>query len=100
MPEARLPAASFDVTLLVRDDCPTCVGLIDRLMDFVGELRIDLRTVNLNTAEPPPYAQGVIVPATYIGERLWRYGAYAVQELADRLAAGRSPGDPRGSSSS
>ena len=87
MAEATSPTLSSIVTLLIRDDCPTCRALLSDLWDFVGDLRIDLQTINLNTTEPPSHAQGVIVPATYIGEKLWRYGAYALQELADRLAA-------------
>lgn len=99
MAEAAAPADSSAITILIRDDCPTCAELLGGLRDFFGDLPTGLQTINLNTTEPPPYAQGVIVPATYIGGQLWRYGAYARQELAARLAAGQPPAGPEGATS-
>jgi hypothetical protein len=44
-----------------------------------------LRVVDISEESLPSFAQGIIVPATYIGERLWRYGKFSRQTLEERL---------------
>ncbi|MCH7575361.1 MAG: hypothetical protein IIA59_09585 [Candidatus Marinimicrobia bacterium] len=45
--------------------------------------------MNLTTDDLPAFAQGVIVPATYIGNNLWRYGVYPVRRLMERIQVER-----------
>lgn len=48
-----------------------------------------MNQVNLTNEDLPAFAQGVIVPATYIGNSLWRYGVYPVQRLIERIQVER-----------
>ena len=61
-------------------------------MDLLVELEplrkltyVAFKVVDVSRENPPHYAQAFIVPATYIGERLWRYGRFPQQALHIRL---------------
>ncbi len=73
------------VTLLHRPYCPSCEDLLAELepMRSGSEVRFDV--IDISAHEPPPFAQPFVVPATYVGDQLWRYGAYPVSELHARL---------------
>lgn len=73
------------VTLLVRDDCNTCADLLNELRSLPDGEEFTVETINLNKDEPPSFATGTIVPATYVREQLWRYGLYSHHNLHDRL---------------
>jgi hypothetical protein len=79
-----LPAPIF-VTLLYRRDCSSSRSLVERVSAFRDMSHIRLRLVEVDRDILPPFAQGFVVPATYIGARLWRYGSYSCEELAARV---------------
>ena len=81
-PEAPIP---ITVTLIARSDCSTCRNLLDELAPLRNMSYIQLNVVNVDQEKLPPYAQGTIVPATYIGEKLWRFGKYPRKALEERL---------------
>ena len=81
-PDAPVPV---NVTMIARSDCPTCRDLLDELAPLRNMSYIQLNVVNVDQEELPPYAQGTIVPATYIGEKLWRFGKYPRKALEERL---------------
>ena len=70
---AGKPVPSTVVTLIVRDDCEACAGLIQDLEPGLSAAGVVMKQVNLTNEDLPAFAQGVIVPATYIGNNLWRY---------------------------
>ena len=73
------------VTLLYRPCCRSCQDMLAELepMRSGSEVRLDL--IDISAHEPPPFAQPFVVPATYVEDALWRYGAYPLSELHARL---------------
>jgi len=82
--KAEIPTP-VTVTLLHRSGCPTCQELLAELepMRSGSEVRFDV--IDISAYEPPPFAQPFVVPATYVGDELWRHGAYPLSELRARL---------------
>ncbi|UCD39108.1 MAG: hypothetical protein JSW54_06410 [Fidelibacterota bacterium] len=81
-PESQSPTL---ITLICRSGCKSCRELLEELEPMRGVPGIRLKVVDVGLEQPPAYAQAFIVPATYIGERLWRYGKFSRQELEGRL---------------
>ncbi|UCH09330.1 MAG: hypothetical protein JSU61_08810 [Fidelibacterota bacterium] len=73
------------VTVISRNDCASCQELIQELKTMKNGLAAQFEVIDMDRESPPSFAQGIIIPATYIGERLWRYGKYSKQALAERL---------------
>ena len=82
--KAEIPTL-VTVTLLHRPRCPSCQELLAELepMRTGSEVRFDV--IDISAHEPPPFAQPFVVPATYVGDGLWRYGTYPLSELHARL---------------
>lgn len=73
------------VTLIYRSDCRTSRNLLREVSGLYSYPGILFRVVDLIGESPPPFVQGHVVPATYIGERLWRHGKFTWQVLEKRL---------------
>lgn len=85
MPQSLGAQVPVNVTMITRSDCPSCRDLLDELASLRNMSYILLNVVNVDLEKLPPYAQGTIVPATYIGEKLWRFGKYPRKVLEERL---------------
>lgn len=76
---------SITITMITRSDCPSCRALLNELAPLREMSYILIRVVDVEREKLPHYAQGSIVPATYIGENLWRFGKYPRKALEERL---------------
>ena len=85
MPQSPSAPLPVNVTMIARSNCPTCHDLLDELASLRNMSYIQLNVVNVDLEKLPSYAQGTIVPATYIGEKLWRFGKYPREALEERL---------------
>ena len=85
MPQSPGAPVPVNVTMIARSDCPVCSDLLDELAPLRNMSYIQLHVVNVDQEKLPHYAQGAIVPATYIGEKLWRFGKYPSKTLEERL---------------
>ncbi len=85
MPQSPGAQVPVNVTMIARSDCPTCRDLLDELAPLRNMSYILLNVVNVDLEKLPPFAQDTIVPATYIGEKLWRFGKYPRKALKKRL---------------
>ena len=79
--------SAITITLICRSDCPVSRALITELASVNADTRIRFHIVDVCLEPPPPFAQEFIVPATYLGEKLWRHGKYTRDQLIKRLAA-------------
>ncbi len=89
MPAGKPVPSTVTVTLIIRDDCEACAVLVKDLEPSSSGAGVIIKQVNLTTDDLPAFAQGVIVPATYIGNNLWRYGVYPVRRLMERIQVER-----------
>ena len=81
-PEYPFPVT---VTLLCRPRCLSCQELLAELEPMRAGSAVRFQVIDLSDQEPPPFAQPFVVPATYVGDKLWRYGTYPLKELREHL---------------
>ena len=81
--------STVTVTLIIRNSCGACAELLKEIKPNLPAAGVIFKQVNLTTDELPAFAQGVIVPATYIGNTLWRYGVYPAEGLTKRIETER-----------
>ncbi|MEE9162389.1 MAG: glutaredoxin family protein [Candidatus Neomarinimicrobiota bacterium] len=79
------PRIPVPVTLLWHPECPTCQDLLVELEPLRSAPEVRIEVIDITAQATPAFAQPLIVPATYVGKQLWRYGKFPLQALRRRL---------------
>ena len=79
------PRIPVPVTLLWHPECQTCQDLLAELEPLRSAPEVRIRMIDISAQTTPAFAQPLIVPATYVGQQLWRYGKFPLQALRRRL---------------
>lgn len=87
-PRIVLPIVS--VTVITSSKCSASRQLIDDLAVLISTAAFKIDIFDVMTDQIPDFAQSLIVPATYIGETLWRYGRYPLNSLEARVVKEQS----------
>ncbi len=85
MPEKNHSSPLLIITLISSNECSDCHDLFPELYFLHNIPFLQLDICDVNCEEIPDFAQGYIVPATYIGKSLWRYGKYSRGQLLERI---------------
>lgn len=73
------------ITVIRSNGCGDCNDLLLGL-EFLQDIPfLQLECYDVTTQEIPDFAQGYIVPATYVGKNLWRFGKYSRGQLLERI---------------
>lgn len=73
------------ITLIRSNTCDECTELLLELKFLQDIPFLRLETYDVSFEKIPDFAQGYIVPATYVGKSLWRYGKYSRGQLLERI---------------
>lgn len=79
------PRPKISVTVISSSKCNTSRQLINDLAPLVSTAAFTIDIFDVITDQLPDFAQSFIVPATYIGSTLWRYGRYPLELLEARV---------------
>lgn len=86
--------SNIAVTVIYSSNCNTSRQLIDELVPLIDGSSFPITVFDVVTDQVPDFAQSFIVPATYVGKTLWRYGRYPMESLQVRVAKEQSDQSP------
>ncbi|MCH7613646.1 MAG: glutaredoxin family protein [Candidatus Marinimicrobia bacterium] len=75
------------VNLVVRDSCPLCTEITNKLESLhVNNKSFQLTVINLDKGETMPNNKGyVITPSIFINNRLWNIGDFEISAFQNKL---------------
>lgn len=85
MPENNNSPPLLIITLIRSNSCDECTELLLKLKYLRDIPFLKLETYDVSIEKIPDFTQGYIVPATYVGKSLWRYGKYSREQLLKRI---------------